>query len=273
MRKNFALLLVGLMIFSSVAIGRTAELQPIVSGDLFGGAERGNDEPAGGIGGGEILGLVPLADRIGLQGSLLNQGGNGGYRLGVTAGPVYAYDSGKFGLFGDYVHRGRDDTNFFYLRGEWAHYFNNFDLLLSYTQPVNSVQHTTRTISCPGGSQTVRAVQPAINELKTVVRYYPSDKSEVNAGFLVNSFAGPHHDDPGTGFGGVFGFAYQVLDWLIVRPIQAQMDTRNRYRITSGVELVWSPLQQSERGAASTSSSSFATPTGGTCGPVGERLG
>jgi hypothetical protein len=269
MGKFFGLLLSGLMIASPVATSKAAELQPVVSVNLFGGAERGNDEPAGGIGGGEILGMLPLADRLGLQGSLLNQGGNGGYRLGVTAGPVYAFDSGKVGLFGDYIHRGRDNTNFFYLRGEWSHYFDNFDLLLSYTQPVNSVQHTTRSISCFGSSFRVRAVQPAINELKALVRYYPSGKSEVNAGFLVNSFAGPHHDDPGTGFGGVFGFAYQVLDWLIVRPVQAQMDTRNRYRITSGVELVWSPLQQSERGSAGKSSTSFATPTGGNCAQFG----
>jgi hypothetical protein len=85
----------------------------------------------------------------------------------------------------------------------------------------------------------------------------------------VNSFAGPHHDDPGTGFGGVFGFAYQVLDWLILRPVQGQMDTRERYRITSGVELVWSPLQQYEHAASEKSSSSFATPTGGNCAQFG----
>ena len=263
MGKFFGLLLSGLMIFSPVATSNAAGLQPVVSVNLFGGAERGNDEPAGGIGGGELLGMLPLGDRIGLQGSLLSQGGNGGYRLGVTGGPVYAYSSGKIGLFGDYVHRFRDDTDFVYVRGAWSHYFKDFDFLLSYSQPVNDVQHTTRSISCFGSSFRVRAVQPAINELKAVVRYYPNQKTEFNAGFLVNSFAGPHHDDPGTGYGGVFGFAYQVLDWLIVRPVQGQMDTQNRYRITSGVELVWSPLQQYERGGSEKSSSSFATPTGG----------
>ena len=283
MGKFFGIWLSGLMIFSPVATSRAAEMQPVVSVNLFGGAERGSSEPAGGIGGGEILGLLPLADRIGLQGSLLNQGGNGGHRLGVSVGPVYAYSSGKVGLFGDYVHENRGDNNFFYLRGVWSHYFTDFDLALSYTQPVNSVQHERVTVidrdldqgectpnGLPFRRRTVNRSVPAINELKGIVRYYPTPKIEVNAGLLVNSFAGPGHNDPGTGFGGVFGFAFQALDWLIIRPIQGQMDTRERYRITSGVELVWAPAQQvygrsraqgkdTSFGAASTAGSPFSS--------------
>jgi len=278
MGKFFAFLLSGLMIFSPVATGKAAEMQPVVSVNLFGGAERGSDEHAGGIGGGEILGLLPLADRIGVQGSLLNQGGNGGYRLGVTLGPVFAYSSGKVGLFGDYVHENQGSDNFFYLRGVWSHYFNNFDLVLSYSQPVNSLQHTGVTVKdidldngeCNNGvpfrKRHVNRSVPAINELKGVVRYYPTAKTEINAGLLVNSFAGPGHNDPGTGFGGVFGFAFQALDWLIIRPIQGQMDTRERYRITSGVELVWAPTPQvynRSRSQEKDTSFSFAS-TGGT---------
>jgi hypothetical protein len=271
MRKSFGLLLAGLMIFSPVATGKAAELQPVVSVNLFGGAERGNEDHAGGIGGGEILGLLPLSGAIGLQGSLLNQGGNGGYRLGASLGPVFAYSSGKVGLFGDYVHENRGDNNFFYLRGVWSHYFDNFDLALSYSQPVNSVQHTRVTVKdrnlgfeqCGGPPFRTRSVnrsEPAINELKGIVRYYPTAKTEVNAGLLVNSFAGPGHNDPGTGFGGVFGFAFQALDWLIIRPVQGQMDTRERYRITSGVELVWAPTQQVySRSRAQEKETSFST--------------
>ncbi len=229
-----------------------SDLQPVVGLTLFGGAERGSDVHADGIGGTEILGLLPLGKRFGLQGSLLNQGGHGGYKLGVSAGPVYAYDSGKFGLFGDYVHRNRGDNNFFFLRGVWSHYFENFDLVLSYTQPVHSVQRTSRTVvdtitDCGVTTFQKRVVsvkEPSINELKGVVRYYPSEKVELNAGLLVNSFAGPDRNKTGTGFGGVFGAAFQVLDWLIIRPVQGQMDTRERYRITSGVELVWAPTPE-----------------------------
>lgn len=82
-----------------------------------------------------------------------------------------------------------------------------------------------------------------MNELKGVVRYYPTSKLELNGGVLVNSFAGPDRNKTGTGVGGIFGVAIQVLDWLIIRPIQGQMDTRERYRITAGVELVWIPPQ------------------------------
>jgi hypothetical protein len=164
---------------------------------------------------------------------------------------VYAYSSGKIGLFGDYIHRNRGDNNFFFLRGVWSHYFENFDLVLSYTQPAHSVQRTRATVvdldGCTPPNRTLRrvnAAEPSINELKGVIRYYPTQKIELNAGWLVNSFAGPDRNKTGTGFGGVFGAAFQVLDWLIIRPIQGQMDTRERYRITSGVELVWAPAQE-----------------------------
>jgi hypothetical protein len=272
MGKFFALLLSGLMILSPVATSGAAELQPVVSVNLFGGAERGNEEHAGAIGGGEILGLLPLGGPFGLQGSLLNQGGNGGYRLGASLGPVFAYSSGKVGLFGDYVHENRGDNNFFYLRGVWSHYFDNFDLVLSYSQPVNSLQHTRVTVKdrdLDNGqcfpfqrfrTRSVNRAEPAINELKGIVRFYPTQKTELNAGLLVNSFAGPGHNDPGTGFGGVFGFAFQALDWLIIRPVQGQMDTRERYRITSGIELVWAPTQQTySRSRAQEKETSFST--------------
>ena len=289
MGKFFGIWLSGLMIFSPVATSRAAEMQPVVSVNLFGGAERGSSEPAGGIGGGEILGLLPLADRIGLQGSLLNQGGNGGHRLGVSVGPVYAYSSGKVGLFGDYVHENRGANNFFYLRGVWSHYFTDFDLALSYTQPVNSLQHTRVTVidrdlddgECTSNGKSFRRRSvnrsaPAINELKGIVRYYPTAKTEINAGLLVNSFAGPGHNDPGTGFGGVFGFAFQALDWLIIRPIQGQMDTRERYRITSGVELVWAPAQQvygRSRAQEKDTSFAVASTAGGTFSSCGNTDG
>jgi hypothetical protein len=185
---------------------------------------------------------------------------------------VFAYSSGKVGLFGDYVHENRGDNNFFYLRGVWSHYFDNFDLVLSYSQPVNSLQHTRVTVKdrdLDNGqcfpfqrfrTRSVNRAEPAINELKGIVRFYPTQKTELNAGLLVNSFAGPGHNDPGTGFGGVFGFAFQALDWLIIRPVQGQMDTRERYRITSGIELVWAPTQQTySRSRAQEKETSFST--------------
>ncbi len=260
------LAITGLLFFPiSKGIAADALLEPVIGLSLFGGAERGatgSGQHAGAIGGSELMGMVPLASRLGLQGSLLNQGGNGGYRLGVSAGPVYAYSSGKIGLFGDYVRQERDSLNFFYLRGAWSHYFDNFDLVVGYSQPINHLQHVSHTVvdtntttfinQCgpnppPVTTTTQRRVRtsvPAINELKAVVRYYPTQRTEVNLGFLVNSFAGPDHNDPGTGVGGIFGAAVQIFDWLILRPVQGQIDSRNRYRVTSGVELTWTPVPE-----------------------------
>jgi hypothetical protein len=243
MKKLISISLSFLITLSMAVPPVGADLKPAVGLTLFGGAERGTDDHAGGIGGAELFGLLPVSQQWGVQGSLLNQGGTGDYRLGLSLGPVLAYSSGKVGLFGDYVYRDQGDNNFFYLRGVWSHYFNNFDLVLSYSQPVHSVQHTRVTLT-GGCGLTRNTSEPSINELKGIVRYYPTSKIELNAGLLVNSFAGPDRNQTGTGFGGVFGAAIQVLDWLIIRPVQGQMDTRERYRVTSGIEFVWAPAQE-----------------------------
>ena len=246
-----------LLIFFASHTG--ADLQPVMGLHAFGGAERGNDRgingPAGAIGGTEIFGLYPFTNAFGLQGSLLNQGGRGGYRLGVSAGPVFDYTSGKVGLFTDYIHQRRNYNHFFYLRGQWAHYFQNFDLVFSYSHPLN-VEHTRSTVVdqrlvdmpdiCGSDvlqtrTRRVRTRVPSMNELKTYARIYPTERTEVTLGLLVNSFAGPDRNETGTGVGGVFGASVQLLDWLVFRAVQGQMDTRERYRITSGLEFIWTP--------------------------------
>jgi hypothetical protein len=277
MRKFLSMILSTLMALTLMVPSVGSELQPVVGLTLFGGAERGSDDHAGAMGGSELLGLYPVTRSWGIQGSLLNQGGIGGYRFGLSAGPVYDYNSGKVGLFADYVHRNTGNNNFFFLRGVWSHYFENFDLVLSYTQPVHSVQHTPKTVidterpgdNCgdPPQARTVDAKEPSINELKGILRYYPTPKIELNGGLLVNSFAGPDRNKTGTGFGGVFGVAFQALDWLIIRPVQGQMDTRERYRITSGIELVWAPAQEPysrQRAQERDNAFSVASASGGT---------
>jgi hypothetical protein len=281
--RTFAIAVI-LMLFASHA---ESELQPVVGLNAFGGAERGNAEgvnsPAGAIGGTELFGLYPFTNAFGIQGGLLNQGGRGGYRLGVSAGPVFDYGSGKVGLFTDYIHQQQGDLNFIYLRGQWAHYFQNFDLIFSYSQPVNSVQHSTVADSrlvdataCGLGvipqTRTRKVSAPAINELKTYARIYPTERTELQLGFLVNSFAGPDRNKTGTGFGGVFGASVQLFDWLVFRAVQGQMDTRERYRITSGLEVVWSPQKTDKperlRGEEGKDSTFALASTGGTTFPT-----
>lgn len=152
MRTVISTILTTLVALTLVVPTVGAELRPLVGLSLFGGAERGggadrgSNDDAGAIGGSEVYGLYPFNRSWGLQGSLSNQGGNGGYRLGVSAGPVFDYESGKVGLFGDYVYRNTGNNNYFYLRGVWSHYFGNFDLVFSYSQPVHSIQRTPTSI-------------------------------------------------------------------------------------------------------------------------------
>ena len=58
-----------------------------------------------GLGGFELFGVLPLSRQFGLQGSYGFTGQEDGYRLGLSAGPLYDYGSGKFGLFVDYEYR------------------------------------------------------------------------------------------------------------------------------------------------------------------------
>jgi hypothetical protein len=149
MSKAFNFVLSLLAILFLLPIQANSELPPVAGVTLFGGAERGTEGNAGGIGGIEGFGLFPLTDSFGLQGSMRHEGGNagnGGYRLGLSVGPVYGYASGKVGLNVDYQFIDRTNSNFIFLRGVWAHYFDNFDFVLSYSQPVHRVQHGDRNI-------------------------------------------------------------------------------------------------------------------------------
>jgi hypothetical protein len=209
------------------------DLKPVGRITAFGGAERVPDNSASGIGGVDGLGLVPVGKNVGLQGGLFLSGGQG-FKVGVNAGPVLNFDSGKLGLFVDYEHRAREDFNYVGIRGIGGYYFNRFDALLSYSQPVSSVHRfDNRKIA-------------GINELHGVLRFYPTNEIEINGGFLVNSFAGPdRHDNGGTGVGGSFGASFKLFDPIVIQLVQAKIDNRERYRVTSGIEIIWgSPLQE-----------------------------
>ncbi len=120
------------------------------------------------------------------------------------------------------------------MRGVGGYYFKQFDALLSYSQPVSSVNRSH-------GQKTV-----GINELHGVLRFYPTNEIEVNGGFLVNSFAGPgRNENGGTGVGGSFGVSFKLFDPIVLQLIQAKIDNRDRYQVTSGIQIIWgSPLQE-----------------------------
>lgn len=275
--KRAYILFCGVLVILALSVQQAgSDLTPVLGVSAFGGAARGLEDHAGAIGGVEGFGLLPLGQVFGLQGGFRHQGGNGGYRFGLSAGPVYGYNAGKLGLFTDYEYTNQGSNNFIYLRGVWAHYFDQFDFVLSYSHPVNSIQHDRVRNVLPANGCAARTHDksvPAINELKGVVRLYPTQNLELDAGVLVNSFAGPDRDETKTGVGGVFGASYRVLDWMILRLVQGQMDTRERYRITSGVELTWTPKpaqQQKEqkRQIAEGRDQAFTLASAGTISPA-----
>ena len=219
--------------FFPKSIGITADLKPIGGITAFGGAERQRGQEASGIGGVDLLGLAPLGKDLGVQGGFYSSGGQG-FRFGLNAGPVFNFTSGKAGLFLDYEHRAREDFNLVGIRGTGGYYFDQFDALLSYSQPVSSVKRS-------GGRKFT-----GINELQGILRFYPTNEVELNAGFLVNSFAGAgRKDEGGTGVGGIFGVSFKLFDPVVIQLVQVKVDNRERYRVTSGVQLIFgSPLKE-----------------------------
>ncbi len=226
----FAVVLLGLSATDTSI--QAADLKPVGGITGFAGAE-GTDNSGSAIGGVDGLGLFPLTKNLGLQGGLSFSGGQG-FRFGINAGPVLNFDSGKLGLFTDYEYFAREDYNYVGIRGMGAYYFNRFDGILSYSQPVSSVHRSGRS------------KLTSINELHGIMRFYPTKEVELNGGVLVNSFAGPgRKDNGGTGVGGSFGVSFKLWDPIVIQLVQAKIDNRDRYRVTSGIQVIWgSPLQE-----------------------------
>jgi hypothetical protein len=265
------------------------EIKPLVGINLYGGAERDASyffkdglATAHGLGGAQLFGVAPLGGNFGFQGSLGWEGGTDIFRTLVSGGPIYNYSSGKFGLFVDYEYkltplahvgnglgflRDHDGTrnNFVFLRGVWTHYFDSFDFLLSYTQPVSSVQNTSALQDIPGRTpHCVPKKDLVINELKAILRFYPTRDAELHGGILVNSFAGPTYHDSGTGVGGAFGASYRLFGPVVLNLVQGQFDSRSRYRVTSGVQFFWSPSEIQKPIRETVSLADFNANAGGT---------
>jgi hypothetical protein len=237
----------------------SADITPVAGVTVFGGAERGTDSKAGGIGGVELFGLAPISPNWGIQGSLGYVGRSDSHRALLSAGPVFGYSSGKVGLFVDFEYkhsdlahinpaleflrdRGGQDNYFFFIRGVWTHYFEAFDLLLSYSQPVHKIQNSTALeFDANANPPCFPKHDLTINDLRGVLRFYPTAGTEINVGMLVNSFAGPTRNESKTGVGGILGASWQISGPFIWNIFQGQMDSRSRYLVTSGLQYAWTP--------------------------------
>jgi hypothetical protein len=287
MKSIFSILLsVSMVVLPGVSTtSRSEEVTPLASINFYGGAERDINKNVGPLGGTELLGVAPLVGNFGFQGSLGWEGGNESFRTLVSGGPVYKYSSGMFGLFVQYEYkqtplahvssgpptgdlrslqdRGGTRNNFIFLRGVWAHYFDTFDFVLSYVQPTQHIQHSSalqfKHNTC------IQKKDLTMNELKANLRYYPTPNTELNGGFLVNSFAGPTRNESGTGVGGSFGASYRIIGPMVLNLVQGQFDSRSRYRVTSGVQFFWAPpaVEKTLKEERETTLAALATGTAG----------
>ncbi|MBI4526677.1 MAG: hypothetical protein HY695_23000 [Deltaproteobacteria bacterium] len=234
-----------------VAVASAQEFKPVWGVTAFGGPQReGKQDDAHGIGGVELLGLAPLGQRLGVQGGFYLAGGRA-FRFGVSGGPVFNFPSAKAGLFVDYEHREYRDGDFAAIRGSWASYFSKYNLELGYSQPVSPIQKS-------GGVK-----QAAINQLQGLLRFFPTQMLEFNAGMLLNSFAGPlRHENGGMGVGGILGFSFMPFEPLVINIVQAQFDNRERYKVTSSIQLAFGSTLQEWR------KENVAMPTGGSAGGI-----
>jgi hypothetical protein len=253
--KRLPILLLAVFTFAFPWCAKSSgqDLKPIGGITAFGGAERDPGAGSNGIGGLDLTGLLPLSRSLGIQGSAYSMGGRG-FRFGLDAGPVLNFISGKAGLFVDYEHRAREDFNYVSVRGVGAYYLDRLDLVLSYSHPVSSIKRL-------GGGKIA-----GINELQGLLRFYPTQEIEINGGLLLNSFAGAgRKDDGGTGVGGTFGLSFKLFDPVVIQLVQGKIDNRERYRVTSGIQLIFgSPLRDWSR-------AHLPSPTGGGAGVVTRR--
>lgn|SRR3989338_2014186 len=231
------LALIFLLVFLWAPRADVADLEPMGKFSISGGAEREEGDPAGGRGAIKLLGVVPLAQNFGLQGIGHYVGGRGS-RYGLSAGPLFSWDSGKAGLFVNYQHRTLRDSNFVHLRPSLSLYFDQANFNLWYSHPVSSPQRS-RT-----------SVDYGINQLQGTLNYFPStdiasfmrkDNLELTLGLQANTFAGAGRKDlEGAGVGPVFGLAFMPAQGVEVNLFRATIDNRSRYRVFSSIAFYFS---------------------------------
>jgi hypothetical protein len=204
---------------------------------------------AHGLGTMQGLGVIPITPAFGLQvgGGV---GGGNGVKLDLQAGPIFGFSTGKVGiLWGTVIHRGPNaslessccNNNRIiwnnWLRPAASFYFPGMNLDVWYSQPIGGVQKITRN----SGDESFKGIV-GVSEGRIALNWFPSfimkDNLELTAGFQITALTGAgngKHDVP-MGVGGVAGMAVMPWQNLEVQLFKAQMDNRNRYRVTSGLQ-------------------------------------
>jgi hypothetical protein len=232
MKQRITSLLLAILTFHVWApTAKAAGIEPLGRVELFGGAEKEAGTSAGGRGGLELLGIIPLTQNLGLQ-SVGHYVGGRGSRFGLSAGPVYDFGSAKAGFFTAYQYRSHNDNHFVHLRPSVTFYMPHANVNLFYSHPVSSAQRS-------GGS-----VERGINHLQATFNYFPAadlasfmrkDNVELTLGLQANSFAGAGSGKIPNGVGPVFGFSFMPVQNFEVNLVKGTVDHHGRYRVGIGV--------------------------------------
>jgi hypothetical protein len=246
-----ALLVIALTLFW-LPRAESAGIDPVGKVSIQGGAEKEEGYDAGGRGTIELLGVIPLAGNFGLQ-SVAHYVGGLGSRFGLSAGPIFSWDSGKAGLFVAYQYRTLHDNNFVHLRPSVAFYLPQINLNFYYSHPISTPQRdNTRfhqvnipNLPCaPFCATRERSAEYGINQLVGTLSYFPGfdlasflkkDNVELTLGLQVNSFGGVGSGKIPNGVGPVFGLAVKPMQGLELNVVRGSIDSHGRYNVFSGL--------------------------------------
>src|SRR3989304_4569013 len=232
-----ALLVIALILFWAPR-AELAGIEPVGKLSVEGGAEKEQGSEAGGRGSLTVLGVMPVAGNFGLQ-AKANYTGGLGSRFGLSAGPLFSWDSGKAGLFVAYQHRTLNSNNFVHLRPSIAFYLPQANINLYYSHPVSDPQRDGRVF-------VDRRIQYGINHLVGTFNYFPGFdlawfKKKNNVGFVLgirgNSLGGAGSHNLQSGVGPVFGFAFMPMKGWEINVVKGSIDNHGRYRVVSGIWL------------------------------------
>ena len=230
-----ALLVVALILFWAPR-AELAGIEPVGKLSVEGGAEKEEGSEAGGRVTLGALGVMPLVGNFGLQSRAHFVGGSGG-RYGLSAGPLFSWDSGKAGLFVAYQHRNFNSNNFVHIRPSIALYLPQANINLYYSHPVSDPQRDGRVF-------VNRRIQYGINHLVGTFNYFPGfdlasfmkkDNVELMLGIQGNSFGGAGSHNLQSGVGPVFGFAFMPMKGWEINVVKGTIDNHGRYRVVSGI--------------------------------------
>ncbi len=241
-----ALVVAVVAIFFLASRAELAGIESVGKLSVEGGAEKEQGSEAGGRVTLGAMGVMPVVGDFGLQARAHYVGGLGS-RFGLSAGPMFAWGSGKAGLFVAYEHRTFNSNNFVHLRPSVAFYLPQANINLFYSHPVSDPQRDGRVF-------VNRSIEYGINHLVGTFNYFPDlnlgsflkkDNVELMLGVQANSFGGAGAHNLQSGVGPVFGIAFMPIQGWELNVVKGTIDNHGRYRVLSGVAFYFDKLNAS----------------------------